>query len=142
MAEAWNRLRPLPSEPIKSWNHTTQARHNPIAIQIETKGPFKSWTDGKPQLAIWTDAFLKRLTLIRGTTSGLWPALPVLIVQGHDWHLLIFSKNDQEMTLWEQFDIGSTRSCFDALKVVAVLHWLMDWAESVWRPWFLSLLRT
>lgn len=99
----------------------------------------KSWTDGKPQIAIWTDAWLKRLALIRGATSGLWPALPLLIAQGHDWHLLIVSKNDQKMTIWEQVDIGSTRSCFDAMKVVAVLHLLMDWAVGVWRPWLLSL---
>ncbi|ORY01182.1 hypothetical protein BCR34DRAFT_494068, partial [Clohesyomyces aquaticus] len=136
---AWHRLRLLPGTSIKSWNHTTRARHNPIAINIETKGPMKSWTDGKPQIAIWTDAWLKRLALIRGNTSGQWPALPLLIAQGHDWHLLIVSKNDERMTIWEQIDIGSTRSCFDAMKVVTVLHWLMDWAERVWRPWLLLL---
>ncbi|KAF2257717.1 hypothetical protein CC78DRAFT_505823 [Lojkania enalia] len=137
--QAWRHLRLLPGASIKSWDHTTRARHNPIAINIETKGPMKSWTDGKPQIAIWTDAWLKRLALIRGNTSGQWPALPLLIAQGHDWHLLIVSKNDQKMTIWEQIDIGSTRSCFDAMKVVTVLHWLMDWAERVWRPWLLSL---
>ncbi|KAL8908301.1 MAG: hypothetical protein Q9171_005509 [Xanthocarpia ochracea] len=81
--QAWRRLSPLPGAPIKSWNHTMRARHNPIAINIETKSPMKSWTDGKPQIAIWTDAWLKRLALIRGTTtSGPWPALPLLIGQG------------------------------------------------------------
>lgn len=138
--QAWHRLRPLPGVSIKSWNHTTRARHNPIAIHVETKGPMKSWTDGKPQIAIWTDAWLKRLALIRGTISGRWPAFPLLIAQGHDWHLLIVSKNDQKMTVWEEIAIGSTRSCFDAMKTISVLHWLMDWAEIVWRPWFLSLL--
>jgi len=140
MNQAWHHLPPLPGVSIRSWNHTTRARRNPIAIHVECKGPMKSWTDGKPQIAIWTDALLKRLSLIRGTTSGLWPALPLLIVQGHDWHLLIVSKNDQKMTVWEQIAIGSTRSCFDAMKVVAVLHWLMDWAERVWRTWFSSLI--
>jgi len=138
--QAWHRLRPLPGVSVKSWNHTTRARHNPIAIHVETKGPMKSWTDGKPQIAIWTDAWLKRLALIRGIISRPWPALPLLIAQGHDWHLLIVSKNDQKMTIWEEIAIGSTRSCFDAMKVLAVLHWLMDWAETVWRPWFLSLM--
>ncbi|KAL9078306.1 MAG: hypothetical protein Q9157_002769 [Trypethelium eluteriae] len=138
--QAWRRLRLLPCASIKSWNHTTRARHNPIAINIETKGPMKSWTDGKPQIAIWTDAWLKRLALIRGNTGGQWPALPLLIAQGHDWHFLIVSKNDYKLTIWEQIDIGNTRSCFDAMKVVTVLHWLMDWAERVWRPWLLGLL--
>jgi hypothetical protein len=52
---------------------------------------------------------------------------------------LVVSKNDQNMTIREQIAFGSTRSCFDALKVVAVLHWLFEWAETVWRPWLLSL---
>ncbi|KYG41551.1 hypothetical protein M433DRAFT_468084 [Acidomyces richmondensis BFW] len=38
---------------------------------------------------------------------------------------------DQKMTIWEQIDIGGMRSCFDAMKVLAALHWLMDWAESI-----------
>jgi hypothetical protein len=71
----------------------------------------KSWTDGKPQITIWTDAWLKRLAVI---------------TQGHDWHLLVVSKNDQKMTIWEQIGVGSTRSCFDAMKVVTVFHWLRD----------------
>ena len=138
--QAWRRLRPLPNMSIKSWNHTTRARRNPIAIHVETKGPMKSWTDGKPQIAIWTDALLKRLALISGNANGSWPALPLLVAQGHDWHSLIVSKNDKKTIIWEQIDIGSTRSCFDAMKVLATLHWLMDWAERVWRPWFLSLV--
>jgi hypothetical protein len=99
----------------------------------------KSWTDGKPQIAIWTDAWLKRLTLIRAIDKP-WPASPLLIAQGHDWHLLIVSKKDQKMTIWEEIAIGSTRSYFDTMKVVAILHWLMNWAETVWRPWFLTLV--
>lgn len=89
------------------------------------------WTDGKPQIAIWTEALLKRLALISGNASDTWPALPLLIAYGHDWHLLIVSKMDQKMNIWEQIDIGGTRSCFDAMKVLAALHWLMDWAESI-----------
>jgi hypothetical protein len=102
----------------------------------------KLWTDGKPQIAIWTDAWLRRLTLIRGDNSniGRWPAIPLLIAQGHDWHLLVVSKNDQNMTIREQIAFGSTRSYFDALKIVAVLHWLFEWAETVWRLWLLLLL--
>lgn len=69
-----------------------------------------------------------------------WPAIPVPISQGHDWHLLIVAKTSERLAVREQVMIGSTRNCFDALKVVAVLHWLVDWAERVWRPWFLSLI--
>ncbi|KAI1556944.1 hypothetical protein PtrEW7m1_012205, partial [Pyrenophora tritici-repentis] len=48
--------------------------------------------------------------------------------------------NKEGLTFREMIMIGSTRNCFDTLKVVAVLQWLMDWAETVWRPWFLSLI--
>lgn len=62
------------------------------------------------------------------------------ISQGHDWHLLIVTKTSERLVVREQVMIGSTQNCFDALKVVAVLHWLMDWAERVWRPLVLSLI--
>ena len=42
------------------------------------------------------------------------------------------------MVVREQVGIGSTRNCFDAMKVLAALHWLMDWAQRVWRPWFVG----
>lgn len=42
ITRAWRFLPPLPGALSKSWNHTTRLRHNPIAINIETKGPMKS----------------------------------------------------------------------------------------------------
>ena len=32
----------------------------------------------------------------------------------------------EKMIMREHIAIGNTRSCFDAIKVVAVLHWLVD----------------
>ena len=101
-----------------------------------------------PQIGIWTDAWLERLRLLRdgpATKSSECtplrpPALPLLIAQGHDWHLMIASKDGDKMIVRQQISIGSTRTSFDAMKAVAVLHWLMDWAERTWRPWFLTLL--
>lgn len=72
--QAWRRLRPLPGLSVRSWNHTIQARRNPIAIHVETKGPMKSWTDDKPQIAIRADAWFKRLTLIRANMIEPCPA--------------------------------------------------------------------
>ncbi|KAI4111317.1 MAG: hypothetical protein LQ345_006824, partial [Seirophora villosa] len=126
-ARAWRKLRPLPGAGIKSWNHTTtnDLRSNPIASSIETKAPNKSWTDGKAQLAIWTAAFHKRLAMLQkpGQSQGHLriPAMPLLIAQGHDWHLLIVSRQPlsdnedcSETIIWQKIDIGSTRNCFDA----------------------------
>ncbi|KAH8707026.1 hypothetical protein GQ44DRAFT_777593 [Phaeosphaeriaceae sp. PMI808] len=146
--QAWHTLEPLSIDgvnTIKSWNHVTRNRNlriHPIAINIETKGPHKSWTDGKPQIAIWTDAWLNRLSLLPRAKERTepWPAIPLLIAQGHDWHLLIISKDGKKTVIRDKIDVGSTRSCFDAMKVVAVLHWCMNWTETVWRPWFSSLV--
>ncbi|XTI84546.1 hypothetical protein V2W45_1465599 [Cenococcum geophilum] len=52
ITHTWRTLLPLSGAASKSWNHTTRLRRDPTAINIETKGPMKSWTDGKPQIAI------------------------------------------------------------------------------------------
>jgi hypothetical protein len=41
------------------------------------------------------------------------------------------------MVVREQIVFGSSRSAFNVLKVIAVIHWLTDWAETVWRPFFI-----
>lgn len=148
LKSAYNHLQPLPPA-TKSWNHINKIRHKPIAIDIETKSPMKSWTDGKPQIGIWTDARLTRCEMLWKDTCGVgadgdaphinWPLMPVLVAQGHDWHFLLATKMGQTLVFVEKLDIGSTRTVFYALKVVAVLHWLMDWAEKVWRPFFYQL---
>lgn len=145
LAQAWQRLNPLPgSGGVRNWNHTStkDARRTPFAINIETKSATKSWIDGKAQLAIWMDAWLRRLSLIHQREERVWPCLPVLIAQGHDWYLMIVSKNGNGggMVIRNQICIGGTRSVYDALKAVAVLHYLMDWAVTVWKPWLLRLV--
>jgi hypothetical protein len=56
----------------------------------------KFWTDGKPQIGIWMDAWLRRCELrwkdSRAPTAVMakdWPARPVLISQGHELHMLV-----------------------------------------------------
>ncbi|XP_014550684.1 hypothetical protein COCVIDRAFT_42864 [Bipolaris victoriae FI3] len=114
MSSAYRSLRPLASNTVMSWNHVTY---------------------GKPQIGIWTNAWLRQCELLweDGWTAPAamhkdWPAIPVPISQGHDWHLLVVTKTNEKLVFREQIVIGSTRNCFDALKVVAVLHWLLNWA--------------
>jgi hypothetical protein len=146
---AYRALPPLSVNTVKSWNHITKnVRDEPIAINIETKAPMKSWTDGKPQIGIWIAAWFRRCELLwetchPGRSAGkqlVWPSVPILIAQGHDWHLLIATKEGTRLIFREKISAGSTRNVFDALKIVAVLHWLMNWAETVWRPWFMRLI--
>jgi len=147
--KAFLQLQPLAPATVKSWNHTTanNVRQTPIAVNIETKASDKSWTDGKLQLAIWTSALFKRLQKLVGDEAAAnlrIPAMPLVIAQGHDWHLLIISHQpspeDGRTVIWQKIDIGNTRNCFDIYKIIAVLHLVMQWAETTWRPWFYSLL--
>ncbi|KAL8937485.1 MAG: hypothetical protein Q9216_004394 [Gyalolechia sp. 2 TL-2023] len=122
ISRAWKKLRPLQGAGIKSWNHTTtnDLRSTPIASNIETKAPNKSWTDGKAQLAIWTAALHKRLSMLQqpGHVPDRIPAMPLLIAQGHEWHLLIVSCQPQasddaagsETIIWQKIDMGSLPS--------------------------------
>ena len=72
------------------------------------------------------------------------PAMPLVIAQGHDWHLLIVSHQpspeEGRTVIWQKIDVGNTRNCFDTYKIIAVLHLVVQWAEKTWRPWFHSLL--
>lgn len=148
--KAWETLQPVGNAGIKSWNHTTNndIRSTPIASNIETKAPNKSWTDGKAQIAIWTSALFKRLALLQQPGQGRLeiPAMPLLIAQGHDWHFFVVSQQldpvlkKRTTTIWQKIDIGNTRNCFDAYKLIAVLHLVMEWAFKVWRPWFHDLI--
>ncbi|KAL8724767.1 MAG: hypothetical protein Q9166_007761 [cf. Caloplaca sp. 2 TL-2023] len=149
ISNAWEELRPLGRAGIKSWNHTTSSnvRSTPIAIGIETKAPNKSWTDGKAQIAIWTAALHKRLLMLQqpGQERLEIPVMPLLIAQGHDWHLFIVSQQSRfgkkrTTIIWQKIDIGNTRNCFDTYKLVSILHLIMDWAYTIWRPWFLKLI--
>lgn len=149
ISRAWRRLQPLKGAGIKSWNHTTTSdvRSTPIAANIETKAPNKSWTDGKAQLGIWTAALHKRLSVLKEPGGGKLhiPAMPLLVAQGHDWHLLIISQHSHSSdkggtVIWQKIDIGNTRNCFDAYKLIAVIHLVADWAHTTWRPWFTKLI--
>lgn len=128
------------------------ARDKPIAINIETKAPNKSWTDGKPQLGIWMSSLMTRLRKLpdyrspqpRVSENLVIPAMPIIVVQGHEWHLMIVSQvkdgGQRRTVVWQMLGIGSTRTCFDTYKVIAVLHYLTRWAEQTWRPWFHSVV--
>ena len=67
-----------------------------------------------------------------------------LIVQGHDWHLFIISRDvahrPRQRVTWPKIDVRNTRSRFDVLKVTAVQHVLLERAATKWRPWFHQLI--
>lgn len=82
-------------------------------------GLMRGWSGSDRSRGINSVGF-ERATAVAITSTS------VLIAQGHDWHLLIVTKDAEKMIVSEHIDVGNTRSCFNAMKVVAVLHWLMD----------------
>ncbi|KAF2197653.1 hypothetical protein GQ43DRAFT_495305 [Delitschia confertaspora ATCC 74209] len=58
------------------------------------------------QALIRNDAWLKHPAIIHGTASGLWLTLPLILDQGHDWHLLVVSKDEQKMSITQQIYTG------------------------------------
>src|SRR5580700_3061459 len=73
-----------------SINHTAAdyIRFTPIAISIETKRAAIDEDSANIQLGLWVCAHFARL---RQLTSGAvsLPVLPLLIVQGHQWKMMI-----------------------------------------------------
>ncbi|KXL42052.1 hypothetical protein M433DRAFT_66560 [Acidomyces richmondensis BFW] len=133
--------------PPKSWNHICKVRREAIALNIETKAPTKSWTDGRPQIAIWVWALIERLRLLGSPTKidgGVVfdpPPMPVLIAQGHEWNVLIIERRATETLVWQQIPIGSTRNVYDVCRALSAIHWLIDWAERDWRDWLTEWVR-
>lgn len=75
------------------------ARQSKVEAQTMVMGADKVDTRyfGKAYwIAIWTDAWLKRLALLWGSTSASWPALTIIIAQGHGWYSLIVFKDDHK----------------------------------------------
>lgn len=66
LEQQYRSLKPLRGTTGRSWNHftTVDCSATPLAVSIETKAPYKSWTDGKAQLGIWASAFTERLKLL------------------------------------------------------------------------------
>lgn len=68
--------------------------------------------------------------------------LPMLSAAGPDWRLLVAVKDRKNgrTNLYEGATVASTDSNVGIHRAVATLHALMDWAERVYRPWFVTIV--
>ena len=80
----------LRAEGKGSINHTMAEyiRFLPIAVSIETKHAAVDEDDAHMQLGIWVSAHFVRLRQLAKGSASL-PVLPLLVVQGHNWILMI-----------------------------------------------------
>lgn len=128
-------------------------RFSPLACSIETKLTGENWEDAKTQIETWASAQVAHLrgmlqkveTFTDEAAAGAsgWvhtlntmPALPFFIVQGKSWHFLYLQVMAERAVLWEDVLVGDTTSPKGVHQVVTALLAVMDWAETIWRPWY------
>lgn len=133
-------------------NHTAQEhiRYKPIAIGIETKRlsqeKLKADQDKQKadeQLLVWVSGHFTRLRQLLSTKqSQEIPALPLLLVQGHDWKLYMAKVGEnpleRKLDLFQEMIIGSTASIVGIYTLLAALRRLAEWAEKKYGPWFVE----
>jgi hypothetical protein len=90
----------LKSTSSSSINHTAAdyIRFTPIAVSIETKRAAIDEDAANIQLGMWVCAHFARLRQLTSETTSL-PTLPLIIVQGHQWKLMIAQSIDASNVL-------------------------------------------
>ncbi|KAK9792841.1 putative PD-(D/E)XK nuclease-like domain-containing protein [Seiridium cardinale] len=93
-----------------SINHTSFPAlcERPIALSIEVKRTSDGADKAKLQLAVWLAAHWKKLRHMAG--SELPEFLLAVWIQGHDWSLVVSTRNEQNTIIWTKLDFGHTRS--------------------------------
>ena len=79
-------------------------------------------------------------TLARGKAARArvkeLPCIPGLIVEGHEWSLVISTYEKGHTTLWTGIKFGSTQSIKGVFKIVAGLREIAAWFRKVYLPWW------
>ncbi|PNS17071.1 Beta-glucosidase 1 [Sphaceloma murrayae] len=127
-------------------NHNPTAE-SPIAISVETKIEGEGLTEGYAQLSTWVAAHFNKLEQL--TTSGSrptkLPVLPLLFIQGPSFFCYLASRStsgDKSVTtIHEKIDLGDVTTASGLCKVLSALLVLIDWAETIYRPWFESSIK-
>jgi hypothetical protein len=119
-------------------------RFVPTAVHIETKLTGEGMREAQSQLFSWLKrhvAKLRELLALAGHPGdSLIPALPIIIVQGHDWKCLFFEDRLSDARVHTSYSVGSTMNEVGAYAVVAALQYLMDWGQNEYRPWFEKMI--
>ncbi|KAK0966472.1 hypothetical protein LTR54_018316 [Friedmanniomyces endolithicus] len=126
-------------------NHTVHAPciMRPIAVSIETKREGEGGVEGRTQLSVWVAAHFTRLEelvrqrLDKHAPPPVLPPLPLVLVQGVTWSLLVAQRDSAgKTTVLAQLGFGDATTRLGVFKIVSTLHHLFEWANKVYRPWF------
>lgn len=118
-------------------------RYNLITISIETKRAAIEEDKAYVQQGIWITAQFSHLERLMKDDAP-FPILPLLMIQGHEWKMLIaenFNTEDntaaeRKMTFAGHVRIGATDSVVGIYQIIASLRVLARWIDESYRPWF------
>ena len=102
-----------------SVNHTFHEPlcSSPIGVSIETKHTGQNWNDAMMQVGVWVAAQFARMEQlvseaneisekakdVRDDPKNQLPFLPIIIIQGHDWHFLAAIRDPGKQTVRVRF---------------------------------------
>ncbi|RMJ10060.1 hypothetical protein CDV36_010315 [Fusarium kuroshium] len=141
----------------------------PIAVSIETKKTGEGWENARLQMQVWSAAhwqFLRKLLELRQRVSEeisrigqqaigaaatdpeptpvvgykLPDFLPGIIIQGHDWHLVITTREGDKIIFWQKKTFGNTSSSKGIYQIICTLQLLRRWAQVEYWVWLQKLL--
>lgn len=129
----------IKAEQKSSINHTDAEylSFSPIAVSMVTKRGAIDEDNMRVQISLWVSAHFARLRQLNSKVE--LPSLPILVMQGHRWKLMIAQvKNNSEIVILGDRHLGDTYSVKGVFQVVAVVRRLADWVHDDYLPWFES----
>ncbi|KAJ4136560.1 hypothetical protein NW768_004177 [Fusarium equiseti] len=153
--------------PMGVFNHANLGplSDNPIAVSIETKKTTgEGWENAKLQMEIWMAShwqFLRkllekrqcaaeRLSTMRSRagemsfcSDKIWDLpefIPGIIIQGHDWYLIITTEEGEKTVFWQKKTLGDTSSSRGIYQIIYNLQLLRQWAQEDYWKWLKDVL--
>uniref|UniRef100_A0A8H7N1N3 PD-(D/E)XK nuclease-like domain-containing protein n=1 Tax=Bionectria ochroleuca TaxID=29856 RepID=A0A8H7N1N3_BIOOC len=133
--------------PKGALNHTDYhpLRCRPVAFSIESKRTGENWEVAKLQLGTWLSAqwqFLQRLVELRqkAAVSKRGDGDAGHGVAGHDWYLILSTREKSQTIVWEKASIGSTADALGVYKITYMLQLLRRWAQDTYWPWLRGVM--
>ena len=62
------------------------------------------------------------------------PFLPRILIQGHEWKLVLFTHNNDKTLLWSSLPFSSTQNILGVFKILTGLAILRRWAIKEYLP--------
>ncbi|KPM42100.1 hypothetical protein AK830_g4454 [Neonectria ditissima] len=147
--------------PTETVNHTDfmPISARPLVLSIETKKPGVHWDTAQLQVGVWhasqwgflqwavgqklqraqgvpeEDGRVEFEAKRRAILSSLG-FIPGVIVQGHEWNLVLSTYENGKTKLWTKCQFGTTKDYLDIYAAATGMRQLAAWARDVYLPWF------